>query len=73
MTAGQLMGLLRGLASLMTGNVDAAVVPYSFADMAKRAGARALADAGRLKLIYQATGMCAPKDSASINQEIMIP
>jgi ABC-type nitrate/sulfonate/bicarbonate transport system substrate-binding protein len=57
--------------ALITGNVDAAIVPYSFADMAKRAGARALADAGSLKLIYQATGMCAPKDSASINLETM--
>jgi ABC-type nitrate/sulfonate/bicarbonate transport system substrate-binding protein len=58
--------------ALITGNVDAAVVPYSFADMAKRAGARALADAGSLKLIYQATGMCVPKDSTSVNQEVMI-
>ena len=57
--------------ALITGNVDAAIVPYSFADMAKRAGTRALADAGSLKLIYQATGMCAPKDSASINLETM--
>jgi ABC-type nitrate/sulfonate/bicarbonate transport system substrate-binding protein len=58
--------------ALITGNVDAAVVPYSFAEMAKRAGARALADAGALKLVYQATGMCAPKNSTSINQETMI-
>jgi ABC-type nitrate/sulfonate/bicarbonate transport system substrate-binding protein len=58
--------------ALITGNVDAAVVPYSFADMAKRAGARALADAGTLKLIYQATGMCAPKDSGTITPESMI-
>jgi ABC-type nitrate/sulfonate/bicarbonate transport system substrate-binding protein len=58
--------------ALTSGNVDAAIVPYSFADMAKRAGAIALADAGTLNLIYQATVMCAPKDSASINQETMI-
>jgi ABC-type nitrate/sulfonate/bicarbonate transport system substrate-binding protein len=58
--------------ALITGNVDAAVVTYSFADMAKRAGARALADAGSLKLVYQATGMCAPKDSSAISQETMI-
>ena len=35
--------------ALITGNVDAMVVPYSYADMAKRAGARALADVGKLK------------------------
>ena len=28
--------------ALITGNVDAMVVPYSYADMAKRAGAKAL-------------------------------
>lgn len=58
--------------ALTTGNIDAAVVPYSFADMARRAGARSLADAGTLKLVYQGTGMCALRDSAAVNQETMI-
>jgi ABC-type nitrate/sulfonate/bicarbonate transport system substrate-binding protein len=58
--------------ALITGNVDAMVVPYSYADMAKRAGAKALADAGKLNVTYQATVMCAQKDSTAISNETMI-
>jgi ABC-type nitrate/sulfonate/bicarbonate transport system substrate-binding protein len=58
--------------ALITGNVDAMVVPYSYADMAKRAGAHSLADAGKLNVTYQATVMCAQKDSAAISSETMI-
>ena len=57
--------------ALITGNVDATVVPYSYSEMAKRAGARALADAGALKLTYQATVMCAQKDSPAVSNETM--
>ena len=58
--------------ALISGNVDAMVVPYSFADMAKRAGARSLADAGALKLVYQGTLFCAQKDSGAVTTETMI-
>jgi len=58
--------------ALTTGNIDAAVVPYSFADMAKRAGARSLADAGTVKVVYQGTAMCARKDSTEITSETVI-
>jgi NitT/TauT family transport system substrate-binding protein len=58
--------------ALISGNVDAAVIPYSFADMAKRAGARSLADLGTLKIIYQATAICSQKDSNAISPEIMV-
>jgi ABC-type nitrate/sulfonate/bicarbonate transport system substrate-binding protein len=58
--------------ALTTGNIDAAVVPYSFADMAKRAGARSLADAGTVQVVYQGTAMCARKDSTAITSETMI-
>jgi ABC-type nitrate/sulfonate/bicarbonate transport system substrate-binding protein len=58
--------------ALISGNVDAAVIPYSFADMAKRAGARALADAGALKVVYQGTVLCAQKESTAITSESMI-
>ena len=58
--------------ALITGNVDAMVVPYSYADMAKRAGARSLADAGKLNIVYQATVMCAQKDSPAISNDAMI-
>src|SRR5262247_3613189 len=58
--------------ALTLGNVDAAVIPYSFADMAKRAGARSLADLGSIKINYQATGICSQKDSSAISPEIMV-
>jgi ABC-type nitrate/sulfonate/bicarbonate transport system substrate-binding protein len=58
--------------ALASGNVDAAVIPYSFADMAKRAGARSLADVGAVKILYQATAICSQKDSNVISPEIMV-
>src|SRR5258706_2882089 len=58
--------------ALITGNVDAMVVPYSYSDMAKRAGAKSLADAGKLNITYQATVMCAQKDSSAVSKETMI-
>ncbi len=58
--------------ALITGNVDAMVVPYSYADMAKRAGARSLADVGTVNMVFQLTVMCAPKESPAINTETMI-
>jgi ABC-type nitrate/sulfonate/bicarbonate transport system substrate-binding protein len=58
--------------ALTTGNIDAAVVPYSYADIAKRAGARSLADAGTVNLVYQGIAMCARKESTAISDETMI-
>ena len=52
--------------ALLTGNIDAAMLPYSYAEIAKRAGARSLADVGALKVVYQATVMCSSKDSSSV-------
>src|SRR5215831_11721567 len=54
--------------ALTLGNVDAAVIPYSFADMAKRAGALSLADVG-MKINYQATGICSQRDSSTVSPE----
>ncbi len=58
--------------ALLSGNIDAAVLPYSYADIAKRAGARSLADVGALKVVYQATVMCALKDSSTVTPETHI-
>jgi ABC-type nitrate/sulfonate/bicarbonate transport system substrate-binding protein len=58
--------------ALITGNVDAMVVPYSYSDIAKRAGAKSLADAGKLNITYQATVLCAQKDSNAVSNETMI-
>jgi ABC-type nitrate/sulfonate/bicarbonate transport system substrate-binding protein len=57
--------------ALITGNVDAMVVPYSYGDI-ERAGAKSLADAGKLNVTYQATVMCAQKDSSAISNDTMI-
>ena len=58
--------------ALVSGNIDAAILPYSYADIAKRAGARSLADAGALKIVYQATVLCALKDSNIVTPETTI-
>ena len=58
--------------ALLTGNIDAAVLPYSYAEIAKRAGAKSLADVGALKVVYQATVMCSLKDSSSVSLETNI-
>ncbi len=47
--------------ALIAGNIDAAVLPYSFGDVAKRAGFRSLADTGKLKFPYQGPGLCAQR------------
>jgi len=48
--------------ALITGQVDAAVLPYSFSERAKRAGFHSLADAGELKGALQLTGLCGQRD-----------
>jgi ABC-type nitrate/sulfonate/bicarbonate transport system substrate-binding protein len=57
--------------ALISGNVDAAVIPYSFADIAKRAGARSLADVGTIKFSYQATALCHQRDSGALSAETL--
>jgi len=48
--------------ALIAGQVDAAVLPYSFSEIAKRSGYHSLADAGELKGALQLTGLCAQRD-----------
>ena len=57
--------------AIVSGNIDAAVLPYSYGEIAKRSGARSLADAGALKVVYQATVMCSLKDSPIVHTETM--
>jgi ABC-type nitrate/sulfonate/bicarbonate transport system substrate-binding protein len=57
--------------ALVSGNIDAAILPYSYGEIAKRSGARSLADAGTMKIVYQATVLCALKDSSVANLETM--
>jgi ABC-type nitrate/sulfonate/bicarbonate transport system substrate-binding protein len=51
--------------ALGSGGVDATVIPYSFSEAAKRAGANVLADIGRLKIPYQGTTICFMRESSS--------
>ena len=51
--------------ALGTGGVDATVIPYSFSEAAKRAGANVLADIGKIDVPYQGTTICFFKDSPS--------
>jgi ABC-type nitrate/sulfonate/bicarbonate transport system substrate-binding protein len=49
--------------ALGSGGVDATVIPYSFSEAAKRAGANVLADIGKLNFPYQGTTLCFLRDS----------
>jgi ABC-type nitrate/sulfonate/bicarbonate transport system substrate-binding protein len=51
--------------ALGSGGVDATVIPYSFSEAAKRAGANALADVGKINVPYQGTTLCFLKDTPS--------
>ncbi len=57
--------------ALISGNIDAAVLPYSFADVAKRGGAHSLADSGQLKLAYQGPSLCTMRDSTVHSAEML--
>src|SRR6185295_3663520 len=51
--------------ALGSGGVDATVIPYSFSEAAKRAGATVLADIGKLPIPYQGTTLCFLRDTPS--------
>jgi NitT/TauT family transport system substrate-binding protein len=55
--------------ALGSGGVDATVIPYSFSEAAKRAGANVLADIGKLPIPYQGTTLCFLRDSPSGNPD----
>jgi len=46
--------------ALMSGNIDAAVLPYSFSDLAKRAGVISLG--GQLSVPFQSNVLCSSRD-----------
>ena len=51
--------------ALGSGGVDATVIPYSFSEAAKRAGANVLADIGKLNFSYQGTTISYLRESAA--------
>ncbi|HYA30230.1 MAG TPA: ABC transporter substrate-binding protein, partial [Acidobacteriota bacterium] len=52
--------------------VDATVIPYSFSEAAKRAGANVLADIGKLPIPYQGTTICFLRDSPSSSPDVIL-
>jgi ABC-type nitrate/sulfonate/bicarbonate transport system substrate-binding protein len=55
--------------ALGSGGVDATVIPYSFSEAAKRAGANVLADIGKLNFPYQGTTLCFLRDSTAASPD----
>ena len=51
--------------ALGSGGVDATVIPYSYSEAAKRAGANVLADIGKLTFPYQGTTICFLQESTA--------
>lgn len=51
--------------ALGSGGVDATVIPYSYSEAAKRAGANVLADIGKLNFPYQGTTICFLQESSA--------
>ena len=51
--------------ALGSGGVDATVIPYSYSEAAKRAGANVLADIGKLRFPYQGTTLCYLQESSA--------
>ena len=58
--------------ALISGNIDAAVLPYSFSSMARRAGYRSLLDSGELKAPYQGSGLCAHREAIANSPDLIM-
>jgi len=58
--------------ALGSGGVDATVIPYSFSEAAKRAGAHVLADIGKLPVPYQGTTLCFPRETATGSADVIL-
>lgn len=57
--------------ALGTGGVDATVIPYSFSEAAKRAGANVLADIGKLNIPYQGTTISFLRESPANSPDVI--
>jgi ABC-type nitrate/sulfonate/bicarbonate transport system substrate-binding protein len=58
--------------ALGSGGVDASVIPYSFSEAAKRAGANVLADIGKLAIPYQGTTISYLRDAPSNSPDLVL-
>jgi ABC-type nitrate/sulfonate/bicarbonate transport system substrate-binding protein len=59
------------LQALLAGNIDAAVITFASAEIAKRAGFRSLANSLDLKVAYQGAGLCTRSDRLTQSKELM--
>jgi NitT/TauT family transport system substrate-binding protein len=60
------------LQALLASNIDAAVITYASAAVAKRAGLRSLANTAELKVPYQGVGICTRSDRIVNSPELMM-
>ena len=60
------------LQALLASNIDAAVITYASAAVAKRAGLRSLANTAELKVPYQGVGICTRSDRIVNSPDLMM-
>jgi NitT/TauT family transport system substrate-binding protein len=60
------------LQALLASNIDAAVITFASAAVAKRAGLRSLANTAELKVPYQGTGICTRSDRIVNSPDLML-
>ncbi|HEU4340800.1 MAG TPA: ABC transporter substrate-binding protein [Candidatus Binatia bacterium] len=60
------------LQALLASNVDAAVITYASAAVAKRAGLRSLANTAELRVPYQGTGICTRSDRITNSPDLIM-
>jgi len=58
--------------ALITGNVDAAILPYGFSGLAKRAGLRSLADTAELKAPFQGSSLCIQRGTVESSPDLVM-
>jgi NitT/TauT family transport system substrate-binding protein len=60
------------LQALLASNIDAAVITFASAAVAKRAGLRSLANTAELKVPYQGTGICTRSDRIANSPDLIM-
>ena len=60
------------LQALLASNIDAAVITYASAAVAKRAGLRSLANTAELRVPYQGVGICTRSDRIANSPDLML-
>ena len=58
--------------ALITGNIDAAILPYSFSSLVKRAGLRSLADTAEIKAPFQGSTLCFQRSTIESSPDLIL-